>query len=106
MEWVRIADQVEDLIRQLQSDKPTLLRVRDKRICIVMRTGTLYAVEDKCPHNGESLSKGTVNYLGEVICPWHGYRYDLKTGRESAERCRDLVVYPIDMKSDGVYLGV
>jgi nitrite reductase/ring-hydroxylating ferredoxin subunit len=90
----------------LNSGQPRLLIVEGKRICIVRREQTLYAVEDKCPHNGESLSKGTVNYLGEIICPWHGQRFSLKTGREGEERSRDLITYPVKQDQEGVYIGL
>jgi nitrite reductase/ring-hydroxylating ferredoxin subunit len=86
--------------------QPRLLIVQGKRICIVRRENTLYAVEDKCPHNGESLSKGAVNYLGEIICPWHGQRFSLKTGREGEERSRDLITYPVKQDQEGVYIGL
>lgn len=92
--------------KALLEGQPRLLMVQGKRICIVRREHLLYAVEDKCPHNGESLSKGTVNYLGEIICPWHGQRFSLKTGREGEERSRDLITYPVKQDAEGVYIGL
>jgi nitrite reductase/ring-hydroxylating ferredoxin subunit len=106
MEWIRIFAGRDDMNGRLTPDQPTLLRIGGRRICLVWRHDELFAVEDSCPHNGESLSKGTLNYLGEVICPWHGYRYDLRTGREGAERCRDLITYPVESRSDGIYVGL
>ena len=106
MEWVRIFATVGDMEKALAIDKPRLLIVQGKRICLVMRQEGLLAVEDKCPHNGESLSKGAVNYKGEVVCPWHGQRFDLKTGREAAESSRDLITYPVRTEQEGVYIGI
>lgn len=65
----------------------------------------MVAVEDTCTHNGESLSRGVVNFVGEVVCPWHGHRFNLKTGRESQERSRDLVTFPIRVDEEGVFIG-
>ena len=87
-------------------NKPQLLIAGTDRICLVLRDGTLCAVQDKCSHNGESLSKGTVNYLGEVVCPWHGHRFNLKTGRESDERSSDLVTYPVIENNEGVFIQI
>jgi nitrite reductase/ring-hydroxylating ferredoxin subunit len=92
--------------KALTEGQPRLLIVQGKRICMVRRENVLYAVDDKCPHNGESLSKGTVNYLGEIICPWHGQRFSLKTGREGEERSRDLITYPVKQDQEGVYIGL
>ncbi|HWV02056.1 MAG TPA: Rieske (2Fe-2S) protein [Devosia sp.] len=58
--------------------------------------GEYFALLDKCPHNGGSLAQGVVTGLlqsttpgdysytrqGEIIrCPWHGWEFDIKTGR-------------------------
>ena len=86
--------------------QPRLLLVGGKRICLVRTSDAVLAVDDTCTHNGESLSKGKVNYLGEVVCPWHGHRFDLRTGRECSERSRDLGVYPIRLDAEGVFIGM
>lgn len=87
-------------------NRPRLLLVGGKRICIVRTQTSVAAVADKCSHNGESLSRGSVNYLGEVVCPWHGHRFDLRTGRECGERSADLAVYPIKIDEAGVFVGL
>ncbi len=41
--------------------------------------GTLYAINDSCPHNGASLFCGRLQ--GQLVqCPAHGLRFDLATG--------------------------
>lgn len=106
MDWVKIFDsQAEGLIR-LGKNKPQLLIVRGKRICLVRTEDRWLAVEDTCTHNGESLSKGNVNFLGEVVCPWHGHRFNLKTGRECGERSRDLITYPMKQDTEGLFIGI
>lgn len=71
-----------------------------------MHNNSFFAVQDSCSHNGESLSKGTVNYLGEVVCPWHNYRFELSTGRECSMRSADLRTYPIKVDVDGFFIGI
>ncbi len=104
MDWVKIFESAKDAKTRLVQEKPQLLLVRDKRICLVQTRDGLLAVDDKCPHNGESLSKGSVNFLGEIVCPWHGQRFHLKTGRECGERSRDLATYLIKEDLDGIYI--
>lgn len=42
--------------------------------------GTIHAVQNRCLHAGGPLSGGTLE--GSVVtCPWHGWRWDLQTGR-------------------------
>lgn len=106
MEWIKIFNNRQEALTVLQENKPRLLLIGAKRLCIVLREGKMYAMEEKCPHNGESLSKGSLNYLGEIICPWHGYRFQMTTGRESLERCRDLIIYPVKENEEGVLILV
>src|SRR5215470_14180327 len=62
-----------------------------------LRDGTIKAVRNRCPHKGAAICKGIVGGTwppsspgeldydreGEIlICPWHGFEYDLKTGDE------------------------
>ncbi len=106
MEWIKVFSSGEEARQRLRENIPQLLVVRGQSICLVMRENLLYAIENKCSHNGESLSKGVVNFLGEVVCPWHGYRFNIKTGRESAERSRDLQTYPVKENEEGVFVGL
>ncbi len=47
---------------------------------IVVRCGTeLYAVEDRCTHDGESLAGAEVEDC-QVVCPRHGSHFCLRTG--------------------------
>lgn len=43
--------------------------------------GTLFAVSRRCRHLGGDLGKGSIAKDGCLVCPWHGARYDVGTGR-------------------------
>lgn len=43
--------------------------------------GDYFAVTKRCRHLGADLSGGTIDSKGCLVCPWHGSRYDVKTGR-------------------------
>lgn len=65
---------------------------------VVGRTGgQLFALEDRCPHLGAPLSRGTLRGRS-IVCPWHGWLVDLPTGEVEgahgvrARRCRLRVV--------------
>ncbi len=104
MEWIKIFETRAAADRALAENHPQLLVVHGQRICVVKRDGNLFAVQDKCTHTGESLSKGTINFLGEIVCPLHQYQFNLKTGRENGQRSRDLECYPIRENEDGVFI--
>jgi nitrite reductase/ring-hydroxylating ferredoxin subunit len=104
--WIKIFSSDAEAKTQILSDKPRLLVVYGKRICITLHNDVFYAVQDACSHNGESLSKGHVNYLGEIICPWHNYQFDLKTGRECQSRSHDLQTFPVKSDESGFFIGI
>lgn len=51
-----------------------------ERVLCVGRSGEAYfAVDDLCPHAGGSLADGIV-LKQQLICPLHGYAFDVRTG--------------------------
>ena len=51
----------------------------DKMICVAHVDGQVYALDNTCVHLGGPLGEGVVD-KGKIICPWHGWAYDLRTG--------------------------
>jgi nitrite reductase/ring-hydroxylating ferredoxin subunit len=43
--------------------------------------GELFAVTRRCRHLYADLANGTIDSKGCLVCPWHGSRYDVHTGR-------------------------
>ena len=43
--------------------------------------GELFAVSRHCRHLYADLAGGTIDTEGCLTCPWHGSKYDVKTGR-------------------------
>ena len=106
MEWIRIFSSVEEARTRLAAKQAQLLIVGRHRICLALTGGRFHAVQDACPHNGESLSGGKVNYAGEIICPWHNYRFDLASGKACDSNCTDLRIYPLREDDTGFFIGI
>jgi nitrite reductase/ring-hydroxylating ferredoxin subunit len=43
--------------------------------------GDLFAVTRRCRHLGADLANGSIDRHACLVCPWHGARYDITTGR-------------------------
>jgi nitrite reductase/ring-hydroxylating ferredoxin subunit len=43
--------------------------------------GDYFAVTRRCRHLMADLGRGTIDPEGCLVCPWHGARYDVDTGR-------------------------
>jgi nitrite reductase/ring-hydroxylating ferredoxin subunit len=106
MEWIKIFSTLKQAEERIAEDKPQLVIIGDTRICVVRHQAQFAAVQDNCSHNGESLSKGHVNYLGEIICPWHNYCFELRSGREIQARSADLKTYPVKADDTGFFIGI
>lgn len=75
------------------------------RICVVHTKDGFFAMNDKCPHNGASLSNGFCSDDGAIVCPVHRYRFDLKTGRAKSGLGDVATTYPIEIRETGVFIG-
>ena len=66
-----------------ESDVPETRALRvlvDGRAVALFRDrGAIVAFEDTCPHAGAPLSEGVCRE-GQVVCSWHGFRFDARTG--------------------------
>lgn len=76
----------------------------DRRdIAVFNVDGRLWAIADRCPHEGASLSRGQVGGVvvsdgpgdyrierpGSMVrCPWHGWEFELATGRSYCDPAR------------------
>ncbi|MFH1104396.1 MAG: Rieske 2Fe-2S domain-containing protein [Actinomycetota bacterium] len=43
--------------------------------------GECFAVTRRCRHLLADLARGSIDGEGCLVCPWHGSRYDVETGR-------------------------
>jgi 3-phenylpropionate/trans-cinnamate dioxygenase ferredoxin subunit len=64
--------------------------------------GNFHVIEDRCTHRGAPLSDG--DWEGnEVICPWHGARFDLSTGVAlSAPATKGVRTYSVQVVDDEI----
>jgi len=69
-------------------------------ICVFWSDGTAYALDDRCPHMGFPLHRGSVE-TGLVTCHWHNARFDLSSGGTLDPWADDVRAYPVDIEEDG-----
>jgi nitrite reductase (NADH) small subunit len=62
--------------------------------------GRFYATGPICPHEDGPLSEGWIE-SGAVVCPWHGFDFDLSTGRCGVDPELSVPVYAVRV-SDGM----
>ncbi|QEG42025.1 Rieske (2Fe-2S) protein [Roseimaritima ulvae] len=62
-----------------------------------------YALDAMCAHQGGPIAKGTVAN-GCVTCPWHGWQYELATGRQTIHNQKLLETYPLKEQDGGLWI--
>jgi nitrite reductase (NADH) small subunit len=60
---------------------------------------------DECPHRWAPLSEGAVED-NRVVCPWHGWSFDPKTGAELTNPQGGTTVYPVRVEGNDVLCEV
>lgn len=63
----------------LSPGKAMKVEVNDEEVALFNLDGTYYAIGDVCTHAGGPLSEGELEGE-EVECPWHGSRFNVRTG--------------------------
>ena len=83
----------------------TTVEVGDKPIALFNCDGTFYAIDDTCPHQGGPLGEGEIE--GTVVtCPWHEWRYDVRTGVNTDDATCKVQAYPVKVEGDDVLIAV
>jgi nitrite reductase/ring-hydroxylating ferredoxin subunit len=67
--------------------------------------GKVHALEGSCPCAGGPLGQGTLmdNLL---VCPWHGRRYDINTGRHHFDKTIGVEVYPVKVEDGEIFIDI
>ena len=50
-------------------------------VLVAAEGGRFHAIEDACNHAGASLAEGRCLRGGQIVCPMHGYVFELATGK-------------------------
>jgi len=66
--------------RELGSDGRKLVRHDGKQVLVIAQEGRLFAIANRCPHEGYPLSEGTIGPGCVLTCNWHNWKFDLASG--------------------------
>ena len=76
-----------------------LLRAKGEEMAVFKSNGQLYGIQNICPHEGGQLCNGWIEG-GEVVCPLHRYKFDLKTGACSTDPKLKVKVFKLVAQGD------
>ncbi len=98
-----------------------LVQVGREEIGVVrLANGEIHALRNRCPHRGAPICRGIVGGTwppsapgelvyereGEVlVCPWHGWEYDIRTGEELYQaRPTRVRKFPVEVRAGAVFV--
>lgn len=92
-----------------QAELPPINEVKefpcgDKMLCVANINGDISVMDNTCLHRGGPLGEGTIED-GKVVCPWHGWAWDPKTGESQAGGGK-IAVYPVKIEGGDVMVEI
>ena len=95
--WVKAADR-----GALNDGEVIGVVVSGREIALYEMDGELFATDDICTHAYAKLSDGWME-KGEIECPLHAGRFEIKTGKATAPPCvDDIKTYPVRVEGDEI----
>ena len=86
-----------ETIREFQLD--------GKTVAVANVDGKLFAINNVCLHRGGPLGQGDME--GKVVtCPWHGWQYDVTTGKLMTNPAVGVETYPVELRGDDIFVDI
>ena len=89
---------------ELPPGKRKLITVSGVEIALFNIDGTVFAINNRCPHRKGPLIRGYIDSAGGIKCPMHGWRFDLRTGE--SQRPAQATTYRTKIEDETVYLAL
>ncbi len=98
--FVRVAS-----LSDLRATGRLVVAAGGQTLCLFADGDAVHAVDNRCPHMGFPLSRGTIAD-GILTCHWHHARFDLGSGGTFDQWADDLRTFPVELRDDEIYVDV
>ena len=90
-------------VDELQSTGTKLVSAEGRTILVIADQGNVYALDNRCPHMGFPLQRGTIRD-GILTCHWHHAKFDLGSGCTFDLFADDVPSFYVEIRSGEVWL--
>jgi len=80
-------------------------QVAGKAVAVANVACKFYAISDVCVHRGGPLGQGELHDT-VVTCPWHGWQYDVITGKVTQNPTMGVACYATEVRGDEVFVDI
>lgn len=98
--FIRVAD-----LAELQQTNCLTVQANGHTLVLFDYGDKIYAVDNRCPHMGFPLDRGTVKD-GILTCHWHHARFDLASGGTFDQWADDIPAFPTQVRDGGVWVDL
>ncbi|WP_254537508.1 Rieske (2Fe-2S) protein [Halomarina litorea] len=96
--FVRVTD-----LATLESQGQQVVSEDGQAIALFHHDGRVFAVDNRCPHMGFPLTRGSVED-GILTCHWHHARFELEEGDTFDIWADDVQTFPVEVRDGAVFL--
>jgi nitrite reductase (NADH) small subunit len=80
-------------------------QLEGKTLAISNVGGKVFAINNICLHRGGPLGEGEL--AGDVVtCPWHGWQYNVCTGKLVTNATVGVETYPVEVRGDDIFVDI
>ncbi|MBM3860972.1 MAG: Rieske 2Fe-2S domain-containing protein [Verrucomicrobia bacterium] len=90
---------------ELKPGEAKVIAAGEREIAIFNVDGKFHAIDNLCPHRGGPLGDGVLEG-NVVVCPWHGWRFDVTTGKSPVMPLVSVEQFDIAVEGDNVKVKV
>jgi nitrite reductase/ring-hydroxylating ferredoxin subunit len=98
--WVRAGS-----LAEIAPNPCAVVHVEGHTLAIVRDGDRIFAVDNRCPHMGFPLDRGSV-CDGILTCHWHHARFDLATGGTFDQWADDVPAYPVEVRDGELWVNL
>ncbi len=92
-------------LADLRPGQLKIVTVNGRDLCLANYEGEIYALDNKCPHRGGQLGDGQMQGPN-VICPLHGWDFDVRTGVSRYDYRDKVTTYPLRRRNGHIEIDV
>src|SRR5690606_33645174 len=90
-------------LEELQRERFRVFSAEGRTILLIYERGEVFALDNRCPHMGFPLSRGTVRD-GILTCHWHHAKFDLAGGCTLDPFADDVPAFPVEVRDGDVFV--
>src|SRR5271156_3500604 len=91
--------------KELEVQTRKLVRKAGKQVLLIASEGRLFAIANRCPHEGYPLSEGTLGPGCVLTCNWHNWKFDLASGKTLVGR-DPVRTYPVRLDGNAILVDL